>query len=384
MKRFVVLLIGSLLLTAAARAWPSCSGNWIQVPAGTSTANGAIVTENGQTFQCQKPTPTPTPTATNSNTSTNSNANANNNANSNTNSNKNTNTSASNSASTASASQEQQQTANGGSATATGGASQSTVKNSGNSSNSNVNTANGGAGGLANAAASNNSSGNQTSVSENNITNIPRQTASAIAPDTIPTSPCFKSFSGAGQGPAFGFSFGGGKIDKGCDDRETARLFAVAGNRLAFAKIMCDTPAAKRARLTIDDCSFQVPVPVPVPVVALPVPVSVTPPTIVVPAPQVVIQTPAPVPTATNEGTVYNIGTCKFFNRRPSNACYRLLDDAVRAMESRPNARLIMVGPLETTKVFPYIDGKISRSRIELRLDDDANNNLTIETWSVQ
>src|SRR5208337_2795165 len=56
-------------------AWPACSGNWIQVPAGTSSANGAVVTEGGQTFQCQKPSPTPTPansTSSSNSTSTSS------------------------------------------------------------------------------------------------------------------------------------------------------------------------------------------------------------------------------------------------------------------------------------------------------------------------
>lgn len=73
----LAVLLFALTLSGTAFAWPACSGNWISVPAGTSSANGAIVTENGQTFQCQKPAPTPTPTPTTTNTNTNTNTNSN-------------------------------------------------------------------------------------------------------------------------------------------------------------------------------------------------------------------------------------------------------------------------------------------------------------------
>jgi hypothetical protein len=363
MKRFTVALIGSLLLSFAAHAWPACSGNWIQVPAGTSNANGAVVTENGQTFQCQKPTPTPTPTATNTNT--------NSNANSNTNSASSASNSASNSASSASSNQSQKQqqnqtqTANGGSASslsnATGGASNST------------------------ASASNNGNGSNNST-YSNTTNVAAPkipVATALAPETLPTSPCYKTYSGAGQAQSFGFSFGGGKVDKGCDDRETARLFAVAGNRIAFAKVMCDTPAAKRAHLTLEECAASLPAPVAVPIVQAPAPAPVPNIIVNVPAPVVITEPAMPV-ASNNSGTLRDVGTCKLYYGKPTNVCYRILDDAVIALRNNTAARLVLVGPMETSKVLPYLAGKIDRSRVELHLDDDANNNLTVQTWSVE
>jgi hypothetical protein len=303
---------------------------------------------NGKCVPAPKPTPTPTPTPAPVATAT-SNSNSQSTATSQANANANANQQQGQKQN-----QKQSQTANGGSATATGGSA--TLTNSGN--------------------------GGGASINETSVYNTPRQVATAIAPDTVPTSPCFKPFSGAGQGPAFGFSFGAGKIDLGCDDRETARLFAIAGNREAFAIIMCNTPAAKRAHLTIEQCKQFIPTPTPVVPEAKVEPTQ----TIVVPAPQVVIQTPAPDPTpvATNEGILRTVGTCKFFNARPTNACYRILDDAVLALNNSPSARLIMTGSLQATKILPYVDGKIARARIEMRLSDDQYNNLTIETWNVQ
>lgn len=81
-----------------------------------------------------------------------------------------------------------------------------------------------------------------------------RQTASAISPDTFPTSPCFKTVSGSGQSGAFGLSFGAGKIDEGCDARETARLLASIGSRTAACKLIVSTKAAKNAGVTLADC----------------------------------------------------------------------------------------------------------------------------------
>jgi hypothetical protein len=89
-----------------------------------------------------------------------------------------------------------------------------------------------------------------------------RQTPMAYAPDSFPTAPCFKSFSAGASSPFFGAALGGGKIDKGCDSRETARSFALMHNFTAAAKILCSTNAAKRAKLTTEDClALAVPVP---------------------------------------------------------------------------------------------------------------------------
>ncbi len=359
MKRFTVLLIGSLLLTAAAHAWPACSGNWIQVPAGTSTANGAVVTENGQTFQCQKPapTPTPTPTATNANTNTNSNTNSNSNANVNNNSSK----SSSSSTSTASANQNQAQqqnqnqaqTANGGSATSTASAS-----NNGNGSN-------------------NSTYSNTTTVA---APKIPVETAVGIAP--YPTANCSKGYGGGVQTMPIGISGGFSKIDENCAILETARSFDSYGERYAACKIKVENKYAKKAHVTLEDCMRVVVVVAPAPVV-VPAPVPVPNIIVNIPAP-VPLPVVAPVPVTTNDGTLRSIGTCKLNYGKPTNVCYRFLDDAVLALNGDANARIVIDGPMESTNILPYLSRKVSRSRIELRLSDEANNNLTVATWSAQ
>jgi hypothetical protein len=140
----------------------------------------------------------------------------------------------------------------------------------------------------------NNSSGNNTIYSSNSTYKEQRQTPPAYAPDALPTAPCFKSFSGGGSSPFFGVAFGAGKIDKGCDDRETARIFAQGlRNFSAAAKILCSTDAAKRAHLTMEDCmdyeEAQAPPPPPAP--APPVVVNVAPSPATLPA---VVAAPAP------------------------------------------------------------------------------------------
>lgn len=127
------------------------------------------------------------------------------------------------------------------------------------------------------------SNAQQTTVSNNTNYNQVRQVASAIAPDAFPTAPCTKSFGGGIQTGIFGASGGGGKIDRGCDDRETARSFALMGNRVAAAKILCQTPAAKRAKLTLEECSTFVQPPAPVQIVNTPA------------APQITVNVPAPI-----------------------------------------------------------------------------------------
>lgn len=297
--KFIITLALALCFAGASYAWPACSGNWIQVPAGTSTANGAIVTENGQTFQCQKPTDTST-----GNTNANTNSNTNNNSNSNTNKND------------QSQNQNQQQTANGGSAksssaatggnaTANGGVS--TVKDSGNSSSNSsvgpisnknsaaggsvkdsgnstsVSSATGGQGGSANAT--NNSSGNSTSVNETtNVAadKIPVNTAYSAAP--YPTAQCFKGYGAGGQATMFGFSVNGGKIDENCAILETARSFDSVGERFAGCKVKIANKYAKKAHVTLEDC-MNVPLPVP----------AFTPTPVAPPAQPIVIEVPAPI-----------------------------------------------------------------------------------------
>ena len=82
----------------------------------------------------------------------------------------------------------------------------------------------------------------------------PRNTASAFAPTLFPTVTCFKGISGAGQGPMFGFSFGGGKIDHNCAALEVARSFAEVGDSIAYCKVMLTNKYVKQAGVTMGDC----------------------------------------------------------------------------------------------------------------------------------
>jgi hypothetical protein len=59
-----------------------------------------------------------------------------------------------------------------------------------------------------------------------------------------------------------GGSFGGGKVDAGCDDRELARSFS-GPQTVASCKILINTKKAKKAHITLEDClGIQPPAPV--------------------------------------------------------------------------------------------------------------------------
>ena len=303
MNKFVGLLAILILSAAPAFAWPACSGNWIQVPAGTSTANGAVVTENGQTFQCQKPS-TPTTDATSNSASSTSTSTANSNSSSNATggSSKSTSTTGPISIKTGGA------TASTGPVSATGGAAN--VTNSGNSS---ATGGAGGQGGNASSVAGNSSSGSGNQTSINETTNVaadrfPVNTAYAAAP--YPTAQCYKGYGAGGQSTAFGFSINGGKIDENCAILETARSFDGAGERLAACKVKISNKYAKKAGVTLEDCMkasesvlLQQPIPAPVVPLQQPTPIIVNLPSPVInviPAPVTIqqmppAQTPAPL-----------------------------------------------------------------------------------------
>jgi hypothetical protein len=138
-------------------------------------------------------------------------------------------------------------------------------QNVGNTTTNSHNVSNSAAGGTANASGGQSSAvvGGQTS-STSYSESIPRQTATAIAPQPFHTSPCVKSWGGAAQAPVAGLSLGGGKVDKGCDIRETAEQFRNAGSMVAFCKLMITEPSSVKAGITMDDCMLsQVPTPSP-------------------------------------------------------------------------------------------------------------------------
>jgi hypothetical protein len=135
------------------------------------------------------------------------------------------------------------------------------------------------------------------------VTNIKPAAASAVAPIGFPTAPCLAPFGGAAQSIPGGISFGGAKVDQGCDSRATAQQFALLlNNRVAAAKILCTTKAARRAHLTMEDCLASTPAPVAVvtpvvaaPSVAQPAPIQVTVNVPPAPAAQLVYLTPPQV-----------------------------------------------------------------------------------------
>lgn len=298
-----ILALASLMfaLSGMSLAWNCTTPGQIrvQVPTGTvgtgtGDGSGQVVVDNGLTFQCQTP-PTPSIPTGNpvSSTSTSTASSA---SNSNSTSGSNSSATGGNSSSTANGGNSSS-TSQGGSVSGSGNStSTSGVKNSGNSSNTNNNTAQGGQGGSASQTQSQSTTSNATGNGDNannstEITNIKPASASAIAPVGFPTAPCLGNFGAGVQSIPGGISFGGSHVDAGCDSRQTALQFAITlNNRLAAAKILCSTKAAKRAKLTLDDClAFVVP------------PAPVTPPVVIAspvlqPQPTVtIVQVPVPI-----------------------------------------------------------------------------------------
>lgn len=358
--RLAVLVVIVLACSSAAFAWPKCSGNWVQVPAGTSTANGAIVTENGQTFQCQQPTPPP-PNPGNQQQTQN---------------------------------QQQSQTttttATGGSVNGSGnstigpistvakGGAGGSVKDSGNSTNTNTNnvSATGGAGGAggaggnsdqtqsAAATASDNGNGNGNN-SNNSTTNVAAPkipVATAVGTTVVPSNPCFKTYGGGFQSMSTGVSLGGGKIDGGCDAREYARFYAeMLHSRTAACKMLVSQKRSKKAGVTFADCMAQDPQPVVE--VAPPAPAPVSPVNIYLPAntpvPAVAAVVPIAPPEYKTEITVTPeqlVGVCTFakaISCKPENGpavitvssiCKQMLEQAKKSLLANPGSVLLIVG----------------------------------------
>ena len=110
------------------------------------------------------------------------------------------------------------------------------------------------------ASAANNGNGsNDTSLNQSyQAAKIP--VATAYAPTSIPTVPCFKGYGAGVQAPNLGISADGGKIDEGCNTRETARAYMLMGARKAACKVMVyskqNTKLGANA-VTMEDCMYQ-------------------------------------------------------------------------------------------------------------------------------
>lgn len=254
-----------------------------------------------------------------------------------------------------------------------GGSSSSSSQQAQNQSQTSTNTNNN------QSASSSTSAGNSTTVDTRTTYNQVRQVASAIAPDAFPSSPCIKGYSGAVQTGVFGASAGGGKVDKGCDDRETARSFALMGNRDAAAKILCQTPAAKRAQLTLTECLATFQEPVPVPVVVAPV---------VIPEPKIVekiveVQKETKV---TNVGSyplklVTVKGTCPVNYTTLTPAARGVLNTAIVLAWEDPNTKIVLEGTTRNTGAsVRFLLKSVSSDRIIIR-PTESTDKVNVYTW---
>ena len=294
-----------LMCSGQAKAW-NCSdplAERVVVPSNTTgtqgDGDGQLVTYQGQVYECEVVPPTPPSTpASSSNSTSNSASNSSSAANS-----------SSNSASVAENNTKVIAKGGNSSATATGGNAIATGGNANQSQSQKQSLSNVG-NATSTSEASNNGNGNgDNSNNSTSVTNVPRSAATAYAPIVPPTTPCFKGYSGGGQGTMFGFSFGGGKIDANCAELEASRL---APSLVARCKVYITNKYVKQAGVTLDDCLNQErPI---VPIVSAPIvreerPIIVTaaPPQITVEAP--VINVPAPtvtiIPPPTKPKTVH-------------------------------------------------------------------------------
>lgn len=266
-------LVITLALVASAFAWTCPAGQIrIQAPAGTPTTTPYYDVVEGIAFICA-PDPSKNPSGTSAQATSTSTSAANSNAtggNASVSNSGNSNVKVSN---TLSNTQSQKQSQ-----------SQSNTSN-----NTNDNTSQGG------------------SVSNvgNSVTNIPRQAPPAYAPTVLPTN-CLGSLSAGASAPIGGLSIGGTKRDRNCESIVLANMFAQLRNFTAAAKVLCSTDAAKKAKLTLEDCllleanvAVQVregiaPVTVPLPVAQVPIAVMQPTPAIILINTQPIEVTPSP------------------------------------------------------------------------------------------
>lgn len=418
------------LAVSSARSWNCSDPLASRVDVGTTKPAGTAGDADGQYYigsdaanpkdyyVCEVPKPpvTPPPTApsqtqtqsqtqsSNSNSASTANSTSSSTAKSASTSNSNSNSNAAGGSATATggAGGTATSTAKGGNATggnATGGSvsgsGNSTVKNtlankltnSGNSQNTNTLSASGGqqsqtaTGGsqtqTTSSAASNNGNGANNSTYSSNTSvaasKIPVDTAFAYAAQ--PTVNCALTYGAGGQGATFGLSLSGTKIDKNCADLEAARK---APNKLAYCKVYIRNDYVRKAGVTLEDCMIEdktVVVAAPVPVAAI-----APPPTIIVNIPAQVAPVPV-IPALTTTVTLRDFGTCNVLTQ--SNVCKQELSSAVRLLLTSGNGRIVLTGPVESGKLIPYIVSKgLSASRVELKLSDDQNSTVTVQTFT--
>lgn len=369
----------ALFASSPAFAWPSCPGNWNQVPSGTKATGssgqvGEIYTSGGLTWQCQGKTPPPPPSHDN---------NHDNNHNKNQQNEK--------------QGQSQNQTATGGSVgpisvKATGGqggaGGSSNQQQSNSSANTNSNSA----------SAANNGNGSNNTTTETNVEASKIPVATAYAPTVIPTVTCFKGYGAGVQTAPAGVSFGGGKIDENCAILEAARA---AHNLRAFCKVYLTNKYVKKSGLTLEECLEQQ-APVVASVVVAPViekPVEVV--------KEVPVETLVYVPQAFEPQLV---GICTFASQfscniktktpgnptHVTNICDQMLRQAVDLVRTHPNTIIRLVGnqnngETERSTMYSLARAKnVQRRLVALGVSPDlvvtatgTTGDRTVEVWVV-
>lgn len=384
-----VLLL--LLSVVPAFAWPTCKGQWVSVPKGTT--GGTLYSTGDLLFQCQTtPPPSSNPTSSNSSSSSSSSSNSNSGASSN-----------SGAKATGGKSSSSSGVSNSGNSTSSSG-----VSNSGNSSNNNRNTATGGKGGDASqqqsqSSAITNSGNNAAYSNETNIAAPKIPVDTAYAPNGGTTVTCFKGYGAGVQTMPVGISLGGGKIDPNCAVLEAARQ---APSKLARCKVYISNKYVRQAGVTLDDCMGASGEP--------PIVQQASPVTMIVGqnSPVAAVAPPAPpvMPDYNTEITVtpeekHLVGICTFAKdiscKGPypgpavvtvSSICKQMLEAAKRELVNNPNAILYVIGNRnnsETTltaearanNVRRYLtDSGIKAGKIDVSVGTGTAR--TVELWS--
>lgn len=113
-------------------------------------------------------------------------------------------------------------------------------------------------------------SGDEVIVDDDSVVNVStkneRNAPAVYSPSLNPTVPCALTGGFGLSFPGVGGNIGGGKIDKGCEERETARLFAELGYTELALGILCKSKAVERT-VTESICNEAEPSAIPVDVV---------------------------------------------------------------------------------------------------------------------
>ena len=83
-------------------------------------------------------------------------------------------------------------------------------------------------------------------ITSNVNTDYKRNAPTLYVPSIHPTAPCIVTGGFGLSFPGGGGSLGGGKLDKGCEEREVARMFAEIGAIDLTLGILCDSDAVDR------------------------------------------------------------------------------------------------------------------------------------------